>query len=166
MTYLIIISIVLLDQISKYLAVRNIVINGNYKFFNGLLEFKFVKNYGAAFGILQERKWLFIVITIIVISVLMVYLIKYSAEIHMLNKIAISILIGGAIGNFIDRIRLGYVIDFIQVDIIKSINFPVFNIADIFIVIGTALLMIIIIFPQKFITNGENIWIIRSLNLL
>lgn len=157
MTYLIIISIVLLDQISKYLAVRNIVINGNYKFFNGLLEFKFVKNYGAAFGILQERKWLFIVITIIVISVLMVYLIKYSAEIHMLNKIAISILIGGAIGNFIDRIRLGYVIDFIQVDIIKSINFPVFNIADIFIVIGTALLMIIIIFPQKFITNGENI---------
>lgn len=157
MTYLIIISIVLLDQISKYLAVRNIVINGNYKFFNGLLEFKFVKNYGAAFGILQERKWLFIVITIIVISVLMVYLIKYSAEIHMLNKIAISILIGGAIGNFIDRIRLGYVIDFIQVDIIKSINFPVFNIADIFIVIGTILLMIITIFPQKFFSNGENI---------
>jgi signal peptidase II len=152
-----IITIILLDQISKYLAVRNIVINGNYKFFNGLLEFKFVKNYGAAFGILQERKWLFIVITIIVISVLMVYLIKYSAEIHMLNKIAISILIGGAIGNFVDRIRLGYVIDFIQVDIIKSINFPVFNIADIFIVIGTALLMIIIIFPQKFINNGENI---------
>jgi len=87
----------------------------------------------------------------------MIYLIRYSSEIHLLNKIALSMLIGGAIGNFIDRIRLGYVVDFIRVDIIKSINFPVFNIADIFIVIGTILLMIITIFPQKFFSNGESI---------
>ncbi|HOK62464.1 MAG TPA: signal peptidase II [Soehngenia sp.] len=157
MTYLIMITIVLLDQISKYLAVKNIVSNGNYKFFNGLLELKYVKNYGAAFGILQEKKWIFIIITIIVICVFMIYLIRYSSEIHLLNKIALSMLIGGAIGNFIDRIRLGYVVDFIRVDIIKSINFPVFNIADIFIVIGTILLMIITIFPQKFFSNGESI---------
>ena len=152
-----IITIILLDQITKYLAVKNIVINGNYKLFNGLLELKYVKNYGAAFGILQEKRVIFIIITIIVICVFMIYLIRYSSEIHLLNKIAISMLIGGAIGNFIDRIRLGYVIDFIQVDIIKSINFPVFNIADIFIVIGTILLMVITIFPQRFSSIGDNI---------
>ncbi len=157
MTYLMIITIILLDQITKYLAVKNIVINGNYKLFNGLLEFKYVKNYGAAFGILQEKRVIFIIITIIVICVFMIYLIRYSSEIHLLNKVAISMLIGGAIGNFIDRIRLGYVIDFIQVDIIKSINFPVFNIADIFIVIGTILLMVITIFPQRFSSIGDNI---------
>jgi len=157
LTYLMIITIILLDQITKYLAVKNIIINGNYKLFNGLLEFKYVKNYGAAFGILQEKRGIFIIITIIVICVFMIYLIRYNSEIHLLNKIAISMLIGGAIGNFIDRIRLGYVIDFIQVDIIKSINFPVFNIADIFIVIGTILLMVITIFPQRFSSIGDNI---------
>ncbi|TJX65678.1 signal peptidase II [Soehngenia saccharolytica] len=157
MTFIIIITIVLFDQITKYLAVKNIVLNGNYKFFNGLLEFKYVKNYGAAFGILQEKKWIFIVITIVVICVFMLYLVKYNSETNLLKKTALSFLIGGAIGNFIDRIRLGYVVDFIKIDLIKSINFPVFNIADIFIVIGTILLMIITIFPQKFFSNGENI---------
>lgn len=162
MTFIIIITIVLFDQITKYLAVKNIVLNGNYKFFNGLLEFKYVKNYGAAFGILQEKKWIFIVITIVVICVFMLYLVKYNSETNLLKKTALSFLIGGAIGNFIDRIRLGYVVDFIKIDLIKSINFPVFNIADIFIVIGTILLMIITIFPQKFFSNGENIWIMRK----
>lgn len=162
MTFIIIITIVLFDQITKYLAVKNIVLNGNYKFFNGLLELKYVKNYGAAFGILQGKKWIFIVITIVVICVFMIYLVKYNSETNLLKKTALSFLIGGAIGNFIDRIRLGYVVDFIQIDLIKSINFPVFNIADIFIVIGTILLMIITIFPQKFFSNGENIWIMRK----
>ncbi len=157
MTFIIIITIVLFDQITKYLAVKNIVLNGNYKFFNGLLEFKYVKNYGAAFGILQEKKWIFIVITIVVICVFMIYLVKYNSETNLLKKTALSFLIGVAIVNFIYRIRLGYVVDFIQIDLIKSINFPVFNIADIFIVIGTILLMIITIFPQKFFSNGENI---------
>jgi len=155
--FTIIILTLLLDQITKAIAVKKIALNGNYEYFGGLIEFKLVKNFGAAFGILQDKRWLFIIITTVVILVFIIYIVKFNSEINLHTKLALSLLLGGAIGNFIDRIRLGYVIDFIQIDIINSINFPVFNFADVFIVFGTIMLMIFTIYPRGSLTNGEKI---------
>ena len=111
-------------------------------------ELRYVQNYGAAFGILQEKRIFFIIITSLVILLIIFYLHRNFNSLSNLAKFSISMFLAGAIGNFIDRIRLGYVIDFLRVNLIKSYDFPVFNIADMFIVIGTILIVFIVLFDK------------------
>lgn len=148
MTYLISIIIIILDQITKSFAINNLKGSPPIVVIDGIFEFIYVENRGAAFGVLQDKRILFIIITIIVIAFLVIYSYRNSDQLTLFSKITLAMLIGGATGNLIDRIRFGYVVDFIKVDLIRSYSFPVFNVADIFIVISTILLAYIIIFDK------------------
>ena len=122
--------IILVDQFTKY------IININYKSLinNDLILFSidYVKNYGAAFNILSGSR-IFLSTVSIVISFFLIYFILYKKNISNIDLLSFSFIMGGTIGNGIDRITKGYVIDFIN---LNFINFPVFNIADISINIG------------------------------
>ena len=124
------IFIILIDQITKYL------IFNNYKIFLNkdllLFRFDFVKNYGAAFNILSGSR-IFLSFISIIFSILLIYLILRKNNLRSLDLYSYSFILGGTVGNGIDRIFKGFVIDFINLNII---NFPVFNVADISIKIG------------------------------
>ena len=147
--------IILADQITKYLALTKLVNKKPIVLIENLLELHFVKNYGAAFGIMQNQRVFFIVITTIVLLVMSIYMIQKRNKLTNIVKVAIGFLLGGALGNLIDRVKLGYVIDFIKVDLGKLYDFPVFNVADIFIVIGTGLLILIIIYDNHEKKSGD-----------
>ncbi len=139
------ILIIVLDQVSKYAAVKYLKGNNPYVIIKNFFQLYYVENYGAAFGILQNKKAFFIIITSIVIISITFFLFRYSHSLTKLMKVSLSMLMGGAIGNLIDRIRLGYVVDFISIKFGKGYDFPVFNVADMFVVIGTFLIMIMIV---------------------
>jgi len=146
--FLISILIIILDQITKISAIKYLKNNHPIMIIKDHFELRYVENYGAAFGILQQKRYFFIIITCIVLIIFISYLIKNQDSLSSFLKISSSLLLGGAIGNLLDRIRLGYVVDFIRVNIIKLYDFPVFNISDIFIVIGTTLIVYVILFDK------------------
>lgn len=112
------------------------------------------RNRGAAFGILQDQTWLFISITIIVVAFLLVYIWKMRNK-HPLTSFALSFVLGGALGNLIDRVRTGEVVDFFHFQY-KVYQFPIFNVADSVIVCGVILLMIITLFtPSGYEDNDQ-----------
>ena len=127
--------IILLDQFSKYLIFLNYksLVNTNFLLF----RLDFIKNYGAAFNIFSGSR-IFLSIISIVFSIVIIYLILRRNSLCQLDLYSYSFILGGTIGNGIDRIVKGYVIDFINLNII---TFPVFNIADISINIGFILLL-------------------------
>ena len=133
-TLLIIIGVIILDQISKFIVVQNMVLNQSIPIINNFFHITYVLNPGAAFGILAYQTPFFLIVTTLVVGVLGYYVYKLKKE-QWLLKIAFSLQIGGAIGNFIDRYRGGYVIDFLDFKIWS----PVFNIADMAIVVGVGL---------------------------
>ena len=127
--------IILIDQFTKYLMLYNynIFINKDFLFF----KLDFVKNYGAAFNIFSGSR-IFLSLISILFSILLIYLIFRKNNLNSFDLYAYSFLLGGTIGNGIDRIYKGFVVDFINLNII---NFPVFNIADISINIGFIILL-------------------------
>ena len=133
------IFIILIDQITKYFILYNYkaVINKDFLLF----KLDFVKNYGAAFNILSGNRILLSCISII-FSILITYLILRKKPLKYIDLCSYSFILGGTIGNGIDRIIRGYVVDFIN---LSFINFPVFNIADISINIGFIILFYSII---------------------
>ena len=147
--FLLIVSIiVILDQITKHLAVIYLKGKAPYIIIKNFFQLEYVENYGAAFGILQNKKMFFVIITIIVIIGIIIALFKYSDVFNNTMNISLVMLLGGTIGNFIDRIRLSYVIDFISVKFGENYSFPVFNIADMFIVVGTFLIIFMLVFNR------------------
>ena len=129
------IFIVLIDQITKYLMLHNKKLFIDKDFL--LFKLDFVKNYGAAFNIFSGSR-IFLSLISIFFSVLLIYLILRKNTSSLLDLYSYSFILGGTIGNGIDRIYKGYVVDFINLNII---NFPVFNIADISINIGFIFLL-------------------------
>jgi len=129
------IFIVLIDQFTKYLVFYNkkLFINKDFLFF----KLDFVKNYGAAFNIFSGSRILLSLISIF-FSILLIYLIFRKNTLNSFDLYSYSFILGGTIGNGIDRIYRGFVVDFINLNII---NFPVFNIADISINIGFIFLL-------------------------
>lgn len=131
---------VVIDLLTKVLILNQ----GNIVFEKVLIKDFFslslTKNTGAAFSFLTGHTWIFVIIALIVIAVLIKYLI-YQKELNKLEIIAYSLLLGGIIGNLVDRVINGYVIDFLSFKIF-GYYFPVFNFADIFIVIGAIILVI------------------------
>lgn len=148
--------IIIADQTAKAAAVKHLMDQRPVEVVNNFIELHFVRNYGAAFGILQNQRWFFIIITSVVISGMIFFMIKNNNRLTFIAKTSITMLVGGAVGNLIDRWRLGYVVDFIKVDL-KIYNFPVFNIADIFIVVGTALLVITVVFDKLEQQKGDTL---------
>ncbi|WP_138158951.1 signal peptidase II [Peptoniphilus catoniae] len=150
--------LILIDQISKHLVVEFLKGKPPLVIIDKVLNFYYLENRGAAFGIMQDRRILFIIITIIIILVLLSIILKSYRQNSFLYNLSLGLILGGAIGNFIDRIRLHYVVDFISVRIF-GYDFAVFNLADSFIVIGTILLIIMILFydnPERRVKNENN----------
>ena len=126
--------VILLDQATKY-AVDNLMnLSQTIPLAESIFHITYVRNPGAAFGILAGQRWFFVVVTLGVIVLLMVY--ARQVRENNLLQVAFALQLGGAVGNLIDRMMHNYVIDFFD---FRLINFPVFNIADIAIVTGVGL---------------------------
>ncbi len=145
------VAIIVADQLSKYHMVNLISENGSIEVIKGVLGFSYVKNYGAAWGMLQNARIFFIVITVLVLVLGAFFLIKKKTA--CLEKTALFMIGSGAVGNLIDRIQLGYVRDFIEV---KFISFPIFNLADMFIVTGAGLFILHTLFFEEKDKSGKN----------
>ena len=142
---IIIAVIVALDQISKYAVIKNIGFGELMPVRDKFFYLTYYENKGAAWGILQNGRYFFTVLTLIV-SLIIVYFI-YKSD-NKLQSISLSFILGGAIGNLIDRIIKGSVTDFLDFHF-GSYNFPTFNVADSFVVVGTILLAYYIMFVYK-----------------
>ena len=134
---------VILDQITKMIAVNGLKDAGYVSLLGDILGFELVKNPGAFLGMFSDNRLMFMIPSMIMIGVLFVWIYLHDSP-HPLFVVSLSLLVSGGIGNMIDRIRLEYVIDFIS---FKFINFPNFNIADSFITIGCVLLVICVFIP-------------------
>lgn len=140
MIYLIIIILgLVIDRLTKIYAVNNLMEkNINGKLFN----LTYLENRGAAFGILQDKRSVFIILTSAIVIYLLYYFVKNIKTSPRILNLSLALIISGAIGNFYDRLIQGYVVDFIEFSFVK---FPVFNVADILVTIGCALMIIYII---------------------
>ena len=148
---LFVILLVVLDQASKiYLTLVNKTSPIDLEVIRGFFRITYTCNDGAAFSILKGKRVFFIIMTIVVVFLIVYYLLKN--KVYWVEKYSLLLIISGAIGNLIDRIMYGYVIDFLDF-IIFGYDFPVFNIADSFITIGAIGLIISILFLNK---EGEN----------
>lgn len=139
-----IIALVLLDQYTKNLAVVHLKDKPAFPVISGVLELNYLENKGAAFGMLQNQKAFFIFVAFVILGVIgyVLYKIPDEKKYRMLH-VLLSLIAAGAIGNMIDRIRLDYVVDFIY---FVLINFPIFNVADIYVSVSTVILVILLLF--------------------
>lgn len=138
--------LVAIDQVTKYIAIINLKGKNEVVIIDKWLHFTYVENSGAAFGIFQNATILFTILTIIIVFGIMWYMLKESNNIGVFLKFSLVMIIAGAIGNLIDRIRLGYVVDFIYSPLGGLYNFPVFNFADIYVTCSAILLIIYLLF--------------------
>lgn len=140
-------ALVALDQYTKYLAVIHLKDKPAYIIINGVLELNYLENKGAAFGMLQNQKAFFIFVAVVILSVIGYVLLKTpDNKKYRILHLLLSLIAAGAIGNMIDRIRLNYVVDFIY---FVLINFPIFNVADMYVTVSTAVLVILLLFVYK-----------------
>jgi len=144
---LIFIVFLAIDQITKYFAVAFLQGNSSVHLIGNFLRFTYVENRGAAFGILQNQRLFFIISTVVLVAFL-IYMIIFNKKVTTVTKLTLSLILSGAIGNFIDRLRLGYVIDFVDVRFGDFYDFPVFNVADSCLVVGVIILVILILFNK------------------
>ncbi|MBQ8566427.1 MAG: signal peptidase II [Clostridia bacterium] len=139
MTLIIILSTIAasigIDQITKAIVRANMTVGETIPIIKDIFHFTYVRNEGAAFGMLSEHRWVFMTLSIVALIALSVYLIKFCEE-GILTKIGIALIIGGGIGNMIDRICLKYVVDMIDC---RFIDFYVFNFADCCVCVGSGI---------------------------
>ncbi len=142
-----IIILIIIDQITKHLAVLHLKDKPALNIVNGVLELNYLENKGAAFGMLQNQKIFFVFVAIIILGVIAYILYKTPDHSkYAMMHILLSLIAAGAIGNMIDRIRLNYVVDFIY---FVLINFPIFNVADIYVTVATVILIFVLLFYYK-----------------
>lgn len=135
--FLLCLCLVLLDQLSKWFVTTHIGLNQVVSAIPGLVSFTHLRNYGAAWSILVGQRWFFTIVTLIALIVMGYFLWKLRQQ--KLYVLGLVIMFAGTLGNFIDRIRLGYVVDMVQLDFI---NFPIFNLADMCLTFGVIILII------------------------
>ncbi len=144
-TYFLMIGIILggiaLDQLTKLLAVRYLMPVDTVPLWENVLHLTYVENTGAAFGTMKDARWVFLILSTVAIVGIALYLFFGYAR-TTLATVAFSMIVSGGIGNMIDRIALGYVIDFID---FRLIHFAVFNGADSFVCVGAGLLVLSLI---------------------
>ncbi|MFH1380817.1 MAG: signal peptidase II [Candidatus Omnitrophota bacterium] len=133
----VVLSVLMLDQVSKFLVLQNIEPGGSVEVIRGIFSLTLICNSGAAFGILKNQTLLFTLISILSIVVIIVYYVKLKHRVNHVRNFALALITAGALGNLIDRLRFGYVVDFLDFKV-----WPVFNIADSAITIGAFLLFL------------------------
>ena len=141
-------GIVIADQVTKYLTVANIPLYADVPFIPGLLQLTYVQNTGAAFSSFEGQQWLFALVFLVFTAGILYEYFKKPMSFTALERWCIAAIYAGGLGNMIDRLRLGYVVDMIETTFIE---FPVFNVADCFITCGCILLMIhLFLFNKEF----------------
>ncbi|MFD2638200.1 signal peptidase II [Piscibacillus salipiscarius] len=144
--YVITLLIVLFDQATKWMVALNMNLYDSYEVIPGFFWITSHRNTGAAWGILEGQMWLFYIVTVIVIGILIYYMQLYKNSYPWL-MIGFAFILGGAIGNFIDRIFLQEVIDFIDLNIF-GYDFPIFNLADSALTVGVILVIIMMLIDE------------------
>lgn len=143
--YILAILLLVLDQWSKIAIVNNFALHEVKEVVPGILSLFYIQNEGAAWGIFEGRMFFFFIITVVVVGAMV-----YNAHKQGFDKkivgISYAFLLSGALGNFIDRMRLGYVVDMFRLDFI---DFPIFNVADVCLTIGVILMTIYILFMEE-----------------
>ena len=141
-------GIVAADQITKYLTVANISLYADVPFIPGLLQLTYVRNTGAAFSSFEGQQWLFALVFVVFTGLILWEYFKKPMPFTALERWCIAAVYGGGLGNMIDRIRMGYVVDMIETTFIE---FPVFNVADCFITCGCILMLVhLVLFNKEF----------------
>lgn len=144
MIYIIIIILgLVLDRLSKIYAVNNFIEN---PIEGPFINLTYLENRGAAFGILQDKRIFFLIITIAIVCYLLYYFYKSFKTNPVILNVSLALIISGALGNFYDRFVNGFVVDFLE---FSFFSFPVFNVADIFVTLGCGLTIIYIIFIHE-----------------
>ena len=139
--------LIAVDQITKYIALTSLKPLGNMTFIDGFMDFTFVENRGAAFGILNGKTWLLLLLAVVICAVLVVAMSKMpDTREYKWLKWTLMLILAGAVGNIIDRLLRGYVVDFFE---FTFITWPVFNMADIYVVVGTIVMALLVIFVIK-----------------
>lgn len=141
------ILLVTADQLTKYYAVIMLKDQAPYSVVDGVFELHYLENNGAAFGILQGQKFFFLFIAAIILGIIIYVLFKMPYQKKFIKlHITLVLIASGAVGNLIDRIRYDYVVDFLYFSLI---NFPVFNVADIYVTLAAIFLVILLLFVYK-----------------
>lgn len=144
--------IVAIDQLTKFLVVENIPLYADVPLLPGVVQLTYAQNTGAAFSILQGQQWLFsLMFAVLTAAILWAYF-KKAFPFSKFEWFCIAAVYAGGLGNMIDRLRLGYVVDMIET---QFIDFPVFNVADSFITCGCIALMVSLIFFNKAFWKDE-----------
>jgi signal peptidase II len=152
--YVVALFVIACDQLTKWLIVQKMQYGESIEVIQNLLYITSHRNQGAAWGILQGQMWFFYIITIAVIIAL-VYYIQKMAKQNVLLGVALSLMLGGAIGNFIDRVFRQEVVDFVHTYIF-SYSFPIFNVADAALTMGVVLLIIYMLLEEKLSKEKSN----------
>ena len=145
---------VVLDQVSKYLVVANMSLYDSIDIIPGVLRFTYIQNEGAAFGSMDQHRWIFMVLSTVTIVCILVYMFWKKPQ----NKLLLASLIlvtGGGIGNMIDRVSLEYVVDFIDFCAFPSVWMWIFNLADSFVCVGAGLMALWLILDTIKETKAE-----------
>ncbi|SDM63328.1 signal peptidase II [Fictibacillus solisalsi] len=145
--YILALFVLGLDQVTKWMIVKNMHYGESITVIENVFYITSHRNRGAAFGILQNQMWFFIIITIAVILAVIYYMQKHAKH-QPLLRLALGLVLGGATGNFLDRIIRKEVVDFLDVKI-GSYNYPIFNVADSALVIGVILIFIQTLMESK-----------------
>lgn len=139
----ILIVVLIADQLTKWVVATQMMIGDSFTVIPNFLSITSHRNNGAAWGILSGQMGFFILITIMIIIALVVFYIR-EAKNNLFMQVAISLLLAGALGNFIDRVMNGEVVDFVDT-LIFGYDFPIFNIADASLTLGVGLLVILLL---------------------
>ncbi|MCL2519214.1 MAG: signal peptidase II [Oscillospiraceae bacterium] len=140
------VAAVAVDQFTKWIVVTHLKPINSFPLWQDVLHLTYVENTGAAFGMLKDHRWVFLIVSTIAIIAMIVFMILQRKNIHPLFGVAMGMIIGGGIGNMIDRTLNGFAVDFIDFTLI---NFAVFNGADSCICVGGGLLVIYVIFIES-----------------
>ena len=139
-------GIVAADQITKFLTIANIPLHGTVEVLPGIVRLTYVQNDGAAFSMFEGQQWLFALIFVAFAAAIIWEFSKKRLPFTTFDRFCIVAVFAGGLGNMIDRLRMGYVVDMIATEFI---NFPVFNVADCFITCGCIILLVHLIFFNK-----------------
>lgn len=132
---------VFIDQISKYLIVLNLDLHESVEIIPGVFNFTYIRNEGAAFGSMSDSRWLFMILSVVMIVGILVFMFWKKPKSKLLLS-ALTLIVAGGIGNMIDRIRLEYVIDFLDFCAFPNLWKWTFNVADSFVVIGAGIIIL------------------------
>ncbi|MDT2811122.1 signal peptidase II [Enterococcus asini] len=146
-SYLIVAALlVVCDQLVKYWVVSNLSLGEAMNVIPNVFSLTYYQNSGAAWSILQGQMWFFAIVTFVAVP-LCIWLLWKNRRGSKFYSLALGLVIAGALGNFIDRMRLGYVVDMFQTDFM---NFPIFNVADMCLTIGVVMVFIYALFEERF----------------